>query len=73
MVLNTYDLLGPNSPTVLFATEKFRNENPKTYKAFVELTEAAQFAQNDKGVAADTYIRVTKAKIRSRRAAENHR
>lgn len=24
VVLNTYDLLGPNSPTVLFATEKFR-------------------------------------------------
>ncbi|NAS65022.1 nitrate ABC transporter substrate-binding protein, partial [Pseudomonas syringae pv. actinidiae] len=30
VVLNTYDLFGPNSPTVLFATEKFRNENPKT-------------------------------------------
>ncbi|MNX84174.1 hypothetical protein D3C86_1159610 [compost metagenome] len=64
VVLNTYDLLGPNSPTVLFATEKFRNENPKTYKAFIDaLTEAATFAQNDKGAAADTYIRVTKAKI----------
>jgi len=64
VVLNTYDLLGPNSPTVLFATEKFRNDNPKTYTAFVEaLTEAAQFAQHDKGAAADTYIRVTKAKI----------
>ena len=64
VVLNTYDLLGPNSPTVLFATEKFRNDNPKTYKAFIDaLTEAAQFAQNDKGAAADTYIRVTKAKI----------
>ncbi|WP_259698950.1 ABC transporter substrate-binding protein, partial [Pseudomonas chlororaphis] len=64
VVLNTYDLLGPNSPTVLFATEKFRSENPKTYKAFVEaLAEAADFAQKDKGAAADTYIRVTKAKI----------
>ncbi len=64
VVLNTYDLLGPNSPTVLFATEKFRNENPKTYKAFIEaLTEAAEFAQNDKGAAADTYLRVTQAKI----------
>ncbi len=43
VVLNTYDLLGPNSPTVLFATEKFRNDNPKTYKAFVDaLTEAAR-------------------------------
>ncbi len=64
VVLNTYDLLGPNSPTVLFATEKFRNDNPKTYQAFVDaLTEAAQFAQNDKGAAADTYLRVTKARI----------
>ncbi|WP_148051292.1 ABC transporter substrate-binding protein, partial [Pseudomonas brassicacearum] len=47
VVLNSYDVLGPNSPTVLFATEKFRDEDPKTYKAFVEaLTEAAEFAQN---------------------------
>lgn len=64
VVLNTYDLLGPNSPTVLFATEKFREENPKTYHAFVEaLAEAADFALKDKGAAADTYIRVTGAKI----------
>ncbi|MGE8505070.1 MAG: ABC transporter substrate-binding protein [Pseudomonas sp.] len=64
VVLDTYELLGPNSPTVLYATEKFRNDNPKTYKAFVAaLAEAAQFAQNDKSAAADTYIRVTGAKI----------
>ena len=64
VVLDSYDLLGPNSPTVLFATEKFRNDNPKTYKAFMQaLAEAAEFAQNDKGAAADTYIRVTKANI----------
>ncbi|WP_122410815.1 ABC transporter substrate-binding protein [Pseudomonas viridiflava] len=64
VVLNTYDLFGPNSPTVLFATEKFRNENPKTYKAFIEaLSEAEQFVHKDIGAAADTYIRVTKSKI----------
>ncbi len=64
VVLDTYELLGPNSPTVLFTTEKFRKDNPKTYKAFVDaLAEAADFAQNDKAAAADTYIRVTKAKI----------
>ena len=64
VVLDTYKLLGPNSPTVLYATEKFRNDNPKTYKAFVAaLAEAADFAQKDKGAAADTYIRVTGAKI----------
>lgn len=64
VVLDTYELLGPNSPTVLFTTEKFRADNPKTYKAFVDaLAEAADFAQHDKAAAADTYIRVTKAKI----------
>ncbi|ACO79256.1 ABC transporter, periplasmic binding protein [Azotobacter vinelandii CA] len=64
VVLDTYELLGPNSPTVLYATEKFRKENPKTYRAFVDaLAEAADFAQKDKGAAAETYIRVTGAKI----------
>lgn len=64
VVLDTYKLLGPNSPTVLFATEKFRAENPKTYKAFIEaLSEAEAFVKKDIGAAADTYIRVTKAKI----------
>ncbi|UNB60989.1 ABC transporter substrate-binding protein [Pseudomonas syringae group genomosp. 7] len=64
VVLNTYDLLGPNSPTVLFATEKFREENPKTYKAFIEaLAEAEAFVSKDIGAAADTYLRITKAKI----------
>ncbi|MCC6073959.1 ABC transporter substrate-binding protein [Pseudomonas sp. GCM10022188] len=64
VVLDTYKLLGPNSPTVLYSTEKFRAENPKTYQAFVAaLAEAAEFAQKDKAAAADTYIRVTKAKI----------
>lgn len=64
VVLDTYKLLGPNSPTVLYSTEKFREENPKTYQAFVAaLAEAAEFAQNDKAAAADTYIRVTKANI----------
>ncbi|MCF5501508.1 ABC transporter substrate-binding protein, partial [Pseudomonas syringae] len=63
VVLNTYDLLGPNSPTVLFATEKFREENPKTYKAFIEaLAEAETFVSKDIAAAADIYLRVTKAK-----------
>lgn len=74
VVLDSYELLGPNSPTVLFATEKFRQDNPKTYRAFVEaLKEAAAFAQNDKAAAADTYIRVTGGEDRPSRAAEDHR
>jgi len=64
VVLNSYDVLGPNSPTVLFATEKFREENPKTYQAFIEaLVDAADYIKRDKAGAADTYIRVTKSSI----------
>lgn len=65
IVLNSYDVLGgPASATVLYATEKFRNDNPKTYKAFVDaLQEAAQWITANPEKAADTYIRVSKAKI----------
>jgi len=65
IVLNSYDVLGgPASATVLYATETFRNENPKTYRAFVDaLAEAAQFATKNPEAAADLYIRVNKAKI----------
>src|SRR6195952_2778694 len=64
VVLNSYDVIGPNSPTLLFATEKFREENPKTYQAFIEaLVDAADYIKRDKPGAADTYIRVTKSSI----------
>lgn len=65
IVLKSYDVLGgPSSSTVLFATEKFRKENPKTYKAFqAALQEAAAFAAAHPEQAADTYLRVTGAKL----------
>lgn len=64
VVLNSFDVLGPNSPTVLYATEKFRSDNPKTYAAFqAALQEAAQFITDNKPAAADAYIRVTGARI----------
>ncbi|CAD6545900.1 ABC transporter substrate-binding protein [Paraburkholderia sabiae] len=64
IVLNSYDVLGgPSSATVLYATEKFRNENPKTYRAFVNgLADAAQFVTANPEAAADIYIRVNQAK-----------
>lgn len=63
-VLNSYDVLGgPSSATVLYATEKFRTENPKTYKAFVAaLDEAAQFIRKNPEQAADIYLKVSGAK-----------
>ncbi|MQA23058.1 ABC transporter substrate-binding protein [Rugamonas rivuli] len=65
IILNSYDVLGgPSSATVLYATEKFRNENPKTYRAFTAaLAEAAKYASSNPEGAADAYIRVSKSKV----------
>ncbi|AKZ64957.1 nitrate ABC transporter substrate-binding protein [Herbaspirillum hiltneri N3] len=65
IVLNSYQVLGgPSSATVLYATEKFRKDNPKTYKAFLgALDEAARFIAANPDKAADTYIRVSNARI----------
>lgn len=65
IVLSSYDVLGgPSTATVLYATEKFRSENPKTYKAFIDaLGEAAQFITAHPEQAADIYLKVTGAKI----------
>lgn len=65
IVLNSYDVLGgPSSATVLYATEKYVKENPKTYRAFIDaLSEAAQLATNNPEAAADAYLRVNKGNI----------
>ncbi len=65
IILNSYDVLGgPSSATVLYATEKFRNDNPKTYRAFTAaLAEAARYASSNPEGAADAYIRVSKSKV----------
>ncbi len=59
VVLNSYEVLGgPASATVLYTTEKFRQENPKTYKAFIAaLVEAADFISRHPEQAADIYQR----------------
>jgi NitT/TauT family transport system substrate-binding protein len=62
VILNSYDVLGgPASATVLYATEKFRADNPKTYGAFLDaLAEAAQYVAQNPDAAADLYLRVNK-------------
>ncbi|NEJ47716.1 ABC transporter substrate-binding protein, partial [Rhizobium leguminosarum] len=64
IVLNSYDVLGgPASATVLYATEKFRQESPKTYQAFLAgLHDAARFVAANPEKAADIYLKVTGAK-----------
>ncbi len=65
VVLTSYDVLGgPSSATVLYATEKFHDNNPKTNKAFIAaLDDAAKFISAHPDTAADIYIRVNNAKI----------
>ena len=59
IVLKSYDVLGgPASATVLYATEKFRNDSPKTYRALLDaLDEAARFIAAQPEQAADIYLR----------------
>ncbi|MDC8759556.1 ABC transporter substrate-binding protein [Janthinobacterium fluminis] len=65
IILSSYDVQGgPSSSTLLYATEKFRNDNPKTYRAFTAaLVEAAQFASANPEEAADIYLRVSKSGV----------
>ncbi|ADJ61587.1 ABC transporter substrate-binding protein [Herbaspirillum seropedicae] len=62
IVLKSYDVLGgPSSATVLYATEKFRKDNPKTYRAFLDaLEETASFIRANPDKAADIYLKVNK-------------
>ncbi|TDV60613.1 ABC transporter substrate-binding protein [Pseudomonas sp. LP_7_YM] len=64
-VLSSYDVLGGQASfNVLYTTQKFHDENPKTYKAFYDaLAEAEQIIKADKAAAAKTYIDVEKSKL----------
>jgi NitT/TauT family transport system substrate-binding protein len=64
VVLNSYDVVGgPLSATVLYATEKFRRDNPLTYDAFLgALDEAAKFISANPEKAADIYLKSNKGK-----------
>ncbi|HXS51799.1 MAG TPA: ABC transporter substrate-binding protein [Usitatibacter sp.] len=57
VVLNSYDVMGgPNTFLMLWATDRFRQENPKTYKAVIDaLKEATESINQDKRRAAEVY------------------
>lgn len=64
-LLSSYDILGgPATFNVLYTTQKFHDENPKTYRAFyAALVEAAQLIRVDKAKAAEIFIRVQNSKL----------
>jgi NitT/TauT family transport system substrate-binding protein len=65
IVLNSFDVQGgPSSATVLYATEKYVKDNPKTYRAFIAaLDEAAQWITKNPDGAADAYLRINKGSL----------
>lgn len=64
-VFSSYDVLGGKvTPTVLYATVKFRADNPKTYRAFFDaLKEATAWIAAHPKEAAQTYVRVESSKL----------
>ncbi len=63
-VLNSYDVLGgPATFNLVWATSRFRAENPKVYDAFVKaFEESIALINKDKKWAAETYLRLSKDK-----------
>ncbi|TKT76253.1 ABC transporter substrate-binding protein [Aquamicrobium sp. LC103] len=59
-VFSSFDVLGgPVTPTYVYSTVEFREENPLTYKAFFEaFKEASAWIEANKKEAAETYVRV---------------
>lgn len=64
-VFSSYDVLdGPVTPTYVYSTIGFREENPLTYKAFFEaFKEASAWIEANKKEAAETYIRVENSRL----------
>ena len=64
-ILKSYDVLGGKTTyNLVWTTTAFHNENPKTYKAFLDaFSEAMQVINADKRAAAETYVRMTKEKV----------
>jgi NitT/TauT family transport system substrate-binding protein len=58
-VLNSYDVMGgPNTFLMVWATGKFRSENPKTYKAVLDaMREATDAINKDRKRAAEIYVK----------------
>ena len=64
-ILKSYDVLGGKTTyNLVWTTSKFHDENPKTYRAFLDaFKEAIDDIHKDKRAAAETYVRITKEKI----------
>ncbi len=64
-VFTSYDVVGgPHNLNVIYTTAKFREQNPKSYAAFITaFKEATDFVNADKRRAAETYLKVVQEPI----------
>jgi NitT/TauT family transport system substrate-binding protein len=71
-VLNSFDIMdGSHSFTVIWTSAKFRDGNPKMYKAFIEaLKEATAIVDKDRRLAAGYWIEDSKSKLPLDKAAK---
>jgi NitT/TauT family transport system substrate-binding protein len=70
-VLNSFDVLGGSHTfTAIWTSKKFRDGNPKLYKAFIEaLKEATEIVNKDRRKAASYWIADSKSKLPLDKAA----
>lgn len=64
-ILNSYDTLGgPHNINLIYTTKKFRDENPKTYAAFLSaFKEATELVNSDRRKAAEIYLKLSPEKV----------
>jgi len=63
LVLNSADVLGPHNFNVIYTSERFRKENPRLYRAYLDaLEESVEIINRDKRAAARMYVEATSAK-----------
>jgi len=64
-IVNSYDTLGgPHNINLIYTTKKFRDENPKTYAAFISaFREATDLVNSDKRKAAEIYLKLSPEKV----------
>lgn len=65
LLLTSYDVLGgPHTVAVLYNTEKWKNDNPRTFKAVAAaMGEAMDFINKDKQRAAAIFVKETKSSM----------
>jgi len=62
-ILNSYDVWGPQTATIVWASSRFVNKNPRLYAASVKaLEEATDWVNKNKREAAELYLRMSKDK-----------